>query len=358
MLKEIHEQPQVLLREVAGRLDEKKISVRFDELKISDGTLGKTRRVVISACGTAAHAGLFAKYAIEELAGIPVDLGVSSEVRYSPPPMPRGTLLLAISQSGETADTLQAVTLARDAGIPTIGLTNNPPSSLAREADGTIFNRAGIEVGVAATKTYVAQLGALLLFAVKLGLLTGALKLPRAEKIIREMARLASELEAILERASSIQVCARRFCRGFDFMFIGRRYNVATAFEGALKMKEISYVHAEGYAAGEMKHGPLALVDDRLVTLAVAPQGLAYEKLASNIQEIRARSGKVVSLVTRADGHVSRMSDVVFELPPTEEIVSPIPCVLPLQLLAYYTATELGRDVDKPRNLAKSVTVE
>jgi glucosamine--fructose-6-phosphate aminotransferase (isomerizing) len=357
MLKEIHEQPQVIQREIAGRVDASG-EVVFDELSIPDAALATTGRILISACGTAWHAGMYAKYAIEELAGIPVDLGFSSEVRYSPPPLPPGSLVIAISQSGETADTLQAVRLGNGAGATTIGLTNTPPSSLAREARGVIYNRAGIEVGVAATKTYVAQLTSLLLLAVKLGRLTGKLPRDRAAALLEGARGLSSQIEELLALSSSIQLCARRFAQGHDFMYIGRRMNVATAFEGALKMKEISYLHAEGYAAGEMKHGPLALVDERLVTLAISPRGSTYDKMASNIQEIRARNGRIVSLVTRGDAQVSRMSDVVFEMPPAEEILSPIPSIVPLQLLAYHTATALGRDVDKPRNLAKSVTVE
>jgi glucosamine--fructose-6-phosphate aminotransferase (isomerizing) len=356
MLKEIHEQPQVIQREIAGRIDGE--TAKFDELELSDKTLAATKRVLISACGTAWHAGMFAKYVIEDIAGIPVDIGVSSEVRYSPPPLPKGSIVIAISQSGETADTLQAVRVGNEARVPTIGLTNTPPSSLAREAKGVIYNRAGIEVGVAATKTYVAQLTALLLLGVKLGRLTKKLSKNRAAEILKALNAAPKQVEDILAQSSSIQVCARRFASGHDFMYIGRRYNVATAFEGALKMKEISYLRAEGYAAGEMKHGPLALVDEKLVTLAIACQGLTYEKLASNIQEIRARNGKIVSLVTKGDSQVKKMSDVVFEMPETEEIVSPLTSIVPLQLLAYYTATALGRDVDKPRNLAKSVTVE
>jgi glucosamine--fructose-6-phosphate aminotransferase (isomerizing) len=356
MLKEIHEQPQVVQRELSGRI--RGSSVAFDELTLGDAALGRVRRLAISACGTAWHAALYAKYAIEALARLPVDVWLSSEIRYSPPPLGRGSLLVALSQSGETADTLQALHVARKAGVPSIGITNTPPSTLAREADAVIYNRAGIEVGVAATKTYLSQLASLLLLAAKLGRQRRALSNRAAGKLLCGAAELPAKIEEILRHGPSIQACASRYSKGFDFMYIGRRYNVATAYEGALKMKEISYLHAEGYAAGEMKHGPLALVDARLATLAIAPRGETYEKLASNIQEIRARNGRVISVVSKGDGAVRRLSDEVFEVPETDEILSPLTAVVPLQLMAYHTATALGRDVDKPRNLAKSVTVE
>lgn len=344
MLKEIHEAPEVVRREFAGRLEG-----RFDELALTDRQLASAKRIVIAACGTAWHAGLYAKYVLEEFAGLPVDCWLASELRYSPPPMDRNTLFLAVSQSGETADTLQALRMARERRARTIAVTNTPASSLAREADGVIYNRAGIEIGVAATKTYLAQVTSLLILAAKLS---------GQRRLLKALPPIPDQIQEILKDPSSIRQCADRFKERFDFMYIGRRYNVATAYEGALKMKEISYRHAEGYAAGEMKHGPLALVDPNLVTVAIAPKSDIYEKLLSNVEEIRARKGRIVAVVTRGDSEISEKADFTFEIAETPEVLSPLPAVVPLQLLAYYTATLLGRDVDKPRNLAKSVTVE
>lgn len=350
MLKEIHEQPEVVARELQGRAE------RFDEMRVKPSRLKGVRRVLLSACGTAWHAALYAKYVLEETAKIPADVWLSSELRYSPPPIDRSTLLIAVSQSGETADTLQAVRLARERGALAVGLTNSPASTLAREASAVLYNRAGIEVGVAATKTYLAQLVALHLFALHLARVRGALGAAAVSDRYRELLGLPDHVRRVLEL--DILPAARRFKEGFDLMYIGRRHNFPTALEGALKMKEISYLHAEGYAAGEMKHGPLALVDGRMAVVAIAPQGAAYEKIASNIEEIRARKGRVLCVVTKGDGSLPPISDASFEIPQVPEALSPILAVLPLQLLAYHIAAELGRDVDQPRNLAKSVTVE
>lgn len=344
MLKEIHEAPEVVRREFSGRLEG-----RFDELTLTDKQLASAKRIVMAACGTAWHAGLYARYALQELAGIPADCWLASELRYSPPPMDKHTLFIGISQSGETADTLQALRMAKEKNARTIAVTNTPASSLARESDGVIYNRAGIEIGVAATKTYLAQVTSLLLLAARLG----GNRTP-----LKPLQRIPDQIQEILDDPSSIKQCADRFKERFDFMYIGRRYNVATAYEGALKMKEISYRHAEGYAAGEMKHGPLALVDANLATVAIAPKSDIYDKLVSNVEEIRSRKGRIIAVVTRGDSGISKKADVTLEIAETPEILSPLPAVVPLQLLAYYTATLLGRDVDKPRNLAKSVTVE
>jgi glucosamine--fructose-6-phosphate aminotransferase (isomerizing) len=350
MLKEIHEQPDAVARELLGRAG------GFDEMRLKASRLKGVRRILLSACGTAWHASLYAKYVLEETAKVPADVWVSSELRYSPPPMDRSTLLIAVSQSGETADTLQAVRLARERGALTVGVTNSPASTLAREAGAAIYNRAGIEVGVAATKTYVAQLTALHLFALHLARARGALASAAAADRFQELLDLPDQLKRALE--IDVLPTARRLKTGFDLMYIGRRHNVPTALEGALKMKEISYLHAEGYAAGEMKHGPLALVDERMAVVAIAPRGAAFDKIASNVEEIRARNGRVLCVVTKGESQMSRISDAAFEIPAVPEAVSPILAVVPLQLLAYHIAAELGRDVDQPRNLAKSVTVE
>ncbi len=348
MLKEIYEQQQTVAAEVSGRAG----SLDGVRLPRDPG------RLVVIACGTAWHAGLVAKVAVEELARVPVDVGFASELRYGDTPFGPGTLVVAISQSGETADTLAAVRAARDAGSRVIAITNVKGSTLAREADQVVYMRAGLEVGVAASKTYTSQLVCVLLLALHLGRRRGVLPHGRFERLMSEARRLPAMVERVLEDDSAVERCARKFSRGYDFMYMGRRYNLATAYEGALKMKEISYLHAEGYGAGEMKHGPLALVDRRMTCVAVAPQGRVLEKMLSNIQEVRARGGHVISVATRGDRLVRSVSDHVFEIPQCEEMFSPVLAVIPLQLLAYRTAVLLGRDVDQPRNLAKSVTVE
>ena len=313
-------------------------------------------RVVVAACGTAWHSGLVAKCAIEENAGIPVEVAMASELRYGHSPLDRRTLMLAISQSGETADTLAAVRVAKEAGSKVLALTNIRGSSLSREADGTIFMRAGLEVGVAATKTYTSQLINVLLFSLYLGRKRGKLSRETARGLLKEAMHLPVHAEKLIGADRKIRKCARKFKRGSDFMFIGRGYNLATAFEGALKMKEISYLHAEGYGAGEMKHGPLALVDRRMTVVGIAPEGRVTEKMISNMQEIKARRGNLIAVVTK--GRKLPLADVLIEIPPCPEMFSPILGVIPLQLLAYHTAVGLNKDVDQPRNLAKSVTVE
>jgi glucosamine--fructose-6-phosphate aminotransferase (isomerizing) len=348
MLKEIHEQQETIASEVTGR------DQALDDVKLPRNI----RRIQVVACGTAWHAGLVGKTAIEELARIPVDVGMASELRYGDAPFGPDVLTIAVSQSGETADTLAAVRMAQEAGSKVLAVTNVKGSTLSREADEVLFMRAGLEVGVAATKTYTSQVMNMIFLAAHLGRKHGALTPARFGQILREARRLPGLVERILGDTAEIRKCARKFSRGYDFMYIGRRYNLATAFEGALKMKEISYLHAEGYGAGEMKHGPLALVDEKMTCVAIAPQGRVTEKMHSNIQEIRARKGHVISIVTKGDRAMRSISDHVFEIPACEEMFSPVLAVIPLQLLAYYTATSLGRDVDQPRNLAKSVTVE
>jgi glucosamine--fructose-6-phosphate aminotransferase (isomerizing) len=348
MLKEIHEQQQTVAAEITGReeaLDDVRLPREID-------------RIVVVACGTAWHAGLVGKVAIEETARLPVEVGMASELRYGDHPFGPRVLTIAVSQSGETADTLAAVRNAREAGSKVLAVTNVKGSTLAREADQTLYMRAGLEIGVAATKTYTSQVMNLLFLAAHLGRRRETLPAATFQTLLREARRLPGLVERVLENTAEIRKCARKFSRGYDFMYIGRRYNLATAYEGALKMKEISYLHAEGYGAGEMKHGPLALVDDRMTCVAIAPAGRVTEKMVSNIQEIRARRGRVISVATAGDRQIRSVSDHVFEIPACEEMFSPVLAAIPLQLLAYYTATALGRDVDQPRNLAKSVTVE
>ncbi len=314
--------------------------------------------MTVVACGTAFHAGLVAKVAIEEQARIPVDVGLASELRYGDHVFGPKTLTIAISQSGETADTLASVRAAREAGSTVLAITNVRGSTISREADRTLYMRAGPEVAVAATKTYTSQLINVLFLALHLGRARHMLTAARFDELVEDARRLPGHLERILSRDTFIRHCARKFQEGHGFMFIGRRYNYATACEAALKMKEITYLPAEGLGAGEMKHGTLALVDDRTVCVAVAPRGRVTEKMVSNIEEVRARGGRILSVATEGDASVSGVSDHAFEIPACEEIFSPVLAIAPLQLLAYHRAVGLGRDVDRPRNLAKSVTVE
>jgi glucosamine--fructose-6-phosphate aminotransferase (isomerizing) len=348
MLKEIHEQQQTVAAEVQGR-DRTLDGIRLPR---------DLERVVVVACGTAWHAGLAGKVAIEELARVPVEVALASELRYGDTPLDPGTLTVAISQSGETADTLAAVRKAQASGSTVLAVTNVRGSTLAREADQVLFMRAGLEVGVAATKTYTSQLMNITLLAAHLGRRRGTISAGRFRSILDGARRLPAQIERVLEGSAEIRKWARKYSRGYDFMYIGRRYNLASAYEGALKMKEISYLHAEGYGAGEMKHGPLALVDPTMVCVAIAPRGRVTEKMVSNIQEIRARKGRLIAIATEGDALVRSVSDHVLEIPPCDEMWSPVLAAVPLQLFAYHAAAALGRDVDQPRNLAKSVTVE
>jgi glutamine---fructose-6-phosphate transaminase (isomerizing) len=348
MLKEIHEQSETMASELRGRAEELRgLSIPRE-----------VRRVTIVGCGTSWNAGLVGKAALEETAHLPVDVGFGSELRYGDHPFGKEALTIALSQSGETADTLGAVRVAQKAGSPVVAITNTKGSTLAREADQVLFMRAGLEVGVAATKTYTSQVMNLILLSLEVARRRRTLTPGRYQELLRAAGRIPSQMKGILRRSSEIKGWAKGLTRGRSFMYLGRHYNLPTAYEGALKMKEIAYLHSEGYGAGEMKHGPLALVDQRLACIAIAPQGRVAEKMVSNIQEIRARGGEVFSIGTKGQNLVGPVSDHLFEIPPCPEILSPLLTVLPLQLLAYYVAAELGRDVDQPRNLAKSVTVE
>jgi glutamine---fructose-6-phosphate transaminase (isomerizing) len=348
MLKEIYEQERTIAAELSGR------EGSLDGLDLPRDV----DRLVFVACGTSWNAALAGKLAIEELARVPVDVWMASELRYADYPFGPRTLTVALSQSGETADTLAAVRKAREEGSRILAITNVRGSTLAREADQVVYMRSGQEMGVAATKTYTSQLICAMLLGLHLGRRRGTLSRERFADLMGKAAELPPAVGAILENPSEILRCVRTYGRDHSFIYLGRRYNLATAYEGALKMKEISYIHAEAYGAGEMKHGPLALVDESMVCVAVAPAGRVTEKMVSNIQEVRARKGHVISVATRGDRLVPTVSDRVLEIPPCEEMFSPVLAVIPLQLLAYHTARELGREVDQPRNLAKSVTVE
>jgi len=356
MLKEIHEQPDVLKQMLGLRLKNKQLAL--EGLGLSDDTLKRTRRVMVVACGTAYHAGLVGKYIIENLARLPVEVDTSSEFRYRNPIIDHGTLVLAVSQSGETADTLAAAREARAKGAKVIAICNVVGSSLAREADGILYTYAGQEIGVASTKAYSAQLMMFYLLALKLAQVRKSLAPKESKDLMDHLLRVPSLYRAILKDMHNIQKIAEANSHFGCFLYLGRHVNYPSAMEGALKLKEISYIPAEGYAAGEMKHGPIALIDEYRAVVCINPKSHVYEKMASNMQEIRARKGNVIAIATRGDKEIKSNADFVIEVPATPEILSPLLVVVPLQMLAYFIAVKRGCDVDQPRNLAKSVTVE
>lgn len=358
MQKEIYDQPAVVESEVLGRVDTNKNKILLDEIKRAH--INWFDRIIITACGTSYHSALYGKYLLEKLAGIPVDVWLSSELIYADVPVNRKTLLVAVSQSGETADTMEAVRRLKKLGVHTFGITNIKHSSLARECDNSIFMRAGLEVGVAASKTYISQLLIFLMLACYCGLKRRTLKKKELHDLISQIILLPDLADRILKTDGRCKEIANAICgqgAAARFMFIGRGPNVATAYEGALKMKEISYLHAEGYAGGEMKHGPLALVDDTLFCVAIAPDGPLFPKLISNVQEISARSGQVIAVTSNPHGFDGKARFTI-QIPPMPELLSPIVYAIPLQLLAYHCAVLRGNNPDRPRNLAKSVTVE
>ncbi|MBF0548052.1 MAG: glutamine--fructose-6-phosphate transaminase (isomerizing) [Candidatus Riflebacteria bacterium] len=358
MLKEIFEQPQVIRNTIGGRTSEEEGKIYLTELGLSGPDIFKTQRIVIIGCGTAFYAGCVGKYLIEKLVRIPVECDLASEFRYRDPLVDSNTLVVAISQSGETADTLAAVREARKKGAKVLGVVNAKESSLTRDVDGLVYIHAGPEIGVASTKAYIAMLTALTLLALLLGKIRGVLTPEFVTDQIRELKRLPQEIEKILAEPDQIKALAKKFMNAKNFLFLGRGINFPTAMEGALKLKEISYIHAEAYAAGEMKHGPIALIDKDMPVFVVATNSATYEKLISNIQEVNARSGTVIALCSEGDKEIYDHAHQMITVPNVSEILSPIINVIPLQLYAYYVADLKGLNVDQPRNLAKSVTVE
>lgn len=356
MLKEIYEQPQALTHTLVGRLHDETGEVELD-LSLDPTSF---ERIQIVACGTAYYAGLVGEYLLEQLARIPVEVDVASEYRYRYPLVDDKTLMIVISQSGETIDTLEALREAKKFGAKTLGVINAKGSSITREVDEVLYIHAGPEIGVASTKAYTAQVSAMLMLALWLGRARQTLDASAGTELIQGARELPRLVEAALEpdRVACIQKIAQKYSHARDYLFLGRGINAPTAFEGALKLKEISYIHAEAYAAGEMKHGPIALIDENMPVVVVATASRLLEKTLSSLQEVKARKGKVIALVTDGDLEAARFADDVVFVPKSHEMVSPIVNVIALQLLAYYTATALERDVDKPRNLAKSVTVE
>jgi len=358
MLKEIHEQPQAVAETISGRINKSGDDVVLEDFGLSSAQLRTIKRINIISCGTSWHAGLVGKMAIEELARIPADAAIASEYRYSDPVVDRNTLAIGISQSGETIDTLMGLRLAKEQGAKVLSVCNVLGSSIPRMSDAVIYTHAGPEIGVASTKAYTTQLAALVMLAIRLGRIRGTLSPKRARQILTALKQIPAKLKTVIANDALVRHCAEKYKFVYDFLYIGRRYNYPTAFEGALKLKELSYIHGEGYGAGEMKHGPIALVEDSFPIVAIAVKGRVYEKMLSNIQEIKARKGIVIAVATSGDRHIGKLADFVITTPETEEILSPMLTIVPLQLLAYHIAVSRGCDVDQPRNLAKSVTVE
>jgi glucosamine--fructose-6-phosphate aminotransferase (isomerizing) len=359
MLKEIHEQPKAIRDTLIGRTSEDGQQVVLPEIKLNAEQVKAIKKVAIVACGTASHAGLVGKYLIEKLAGIPVEWDIASEYRYRDPMVDEGTLFIAVSQSGETADTLAALREAKSRGARVMTITNVVGSSIAREAESVLYTWAGPEIAVASTKAYTTQLIAFTLFAIWLGQQNGKLGQLEAAELIAGLKELPAQAAVVLEhQEAAVKAAAAKISRNEDIFFIGRNLDYAVALEGQLKLKEISYIHAEAYAAGELKHGTLALITKNVPVIALNTQPGLIEKTISNIQEVRAREAMVLGVALQGDEQTKHHCDEVFYLPRTHKLLTPVLTVLPLQMLAYYAATARGADVDKPRNLAKSVTVE
>jgi len=358
MLKEIAEQPEAAAATLRGRIHPMTGQVHLPELGVEPEALRRVRRIVLVACGTSWHAALIGKYLLEEWTELPCEVDIASEFRYRHLLLNDRTLLVPLSQSGETADTLAALRAARAHKARAIAICNVLGSSLAREADGVLYTRAGIEIGVAATKTFTAQLVALQLLGIHLGLTLERLTPARAQHLTDHLRQVPQALHQVLARCQAVPALAARYADRRDFLFLGRGIHFPVALEGALKLKEIAYVHAEGYPAGEMKHGPIALIEPDLPVLVLAPFGRTYEKVVSNLEEVRARRGAVIAIASDGDRDLAGKTDAILTLPYLSEYVAPILETVPLQLLAYHIATRRGCDVDQPRNLAKSVTVE
>jgi len=357
MLKEIYEQPQSIQSTLRGRLLFEHGTARLNGLNLLPQDCERITRIVIVACGTSWHAGLVGRYLIEELTGIPVEVEYASEFRYRRQIVIPGTLTIAISQSGETADTLEAMRAAKAIGSRVVGLVNVVGSTIAREADGGVYLHAGPEIGVASTKAFTSQIVALAMFALYVGRQRGMSE-ARGQEVVFDLTQLPDQVEAALELGPVVEELARHFADARNFLYLGRGINFPVALEGALKLKEISYIHAEGYPAAEMKHGPIALIDEKMPVVFVAPNDHLYQKALSNLQEVKARGGRIIAVTSEGNGDLGQLAQHQVRVPRTSSLLSPIVTSVPLQLLAYHIAVLRGCDVDKPRNLAKSVTVE
>jgi glucosamine--fructose-6-phosphate aminotransferase (isomerizing) len=357
MLKEIFEQPETIRNAMRGRLVYDTGEAHLGGLHAVETDLRKLKRLVLLACGTSWHAGLIGEYMIEERARVPVEVEYASEFRYRNPIIDRGTMTLAISQSGETIDTLEAMREARRKGSTVLGVCNVVGSTIARESDGGVYTHAGPEVGVASTKAFTSQISVLSLFALLLGRTRGMSR-TRGQEIIDALHQIPEQVQRILDQDDQIYEIAKAYCNDTNFLYLGRGANFPIALEGALKLKEISYVHAEGYPAAEMKHGPIALIDKNMPVVVICPKDSAYNKILGNIAEVKARKGRLVVIANEGDAEATKVADHVITIPETLDMLYPILTVIPLQLLAYHIAVLRGCDVDQPRNLAKSVTVE
>ncbi len=358
MLKEIHEQAQTIMDSMRGRLISEKGTAKLGGLREVMPVLNNARRIIITACGTSWHAGLVGEYMLEHYARIPVEVEYASEFRYRDPIIHEDDVVIVISQSGETADTLAALREAKKRGATVIGICNVVGSTIARETHAGVFIHAGPEIGVASTKAFTSQLVALSLLTLMLGRNRGFISIDEGKQFAAELLRIPGKVSEILRDTSAIRDLARTYAHVNNALYLGRGYNFPAALEGALKLKEISYIHAEGYAAAEMKHGPIALIDENMPVVFIAPQDRVHEKIISNIQEVKARRGQVIAIVNHEDDVISSMADHTICIPRTVDFLTPLLTSIPLQLLAYYIAVSRGCDVDQPRNLAKSVTVE
>lgn len=358
MLKEIHEQPDVVRNVLGGKLRSIDEKITLNEVTLNKDSLKNLSRIQIVACGTSLHAAMVGKYIIEDLCGIPVDVEPSSEYIYRKTVGDKNTLVIGVSQSGETADTITAVRQAKTRGSHILIVTNRPDSTMAREADSLIPVNAGIEVSVAATKSYMAQVISFYLLAIYIAEIKESAENSVLESIKKELILLPQKLEKVLAHKEDVQACARKFANSKDFIFIARGINFPTALEGALKLKEISYINATGYTAGELKHGPIAMLDESMPVLAILMKGKVYDKILSNAEEARARNARMIALTNSEDTKLNDLFESIIRIPDVDETLSPALAIVPLQLLAYYIAEFLGKDVDQPRNLAKSVTVE
>lgn len=357
MLKEIYEQPETVLNAFRGRVLPDLGTARLDGLRLTDDELNSIERIIFIACGTSWHAGLVGEYLIEQYARIPVEVEYASEFRYRRPILRKGDLVIVISQSGETADTLAALREAKARGVRVLGITNVVGSTIARESDGGVYIHAGPEIGVASTKAFTSQITVLILITILLSRRRD-MTAEKGRGILEDLMRIPEYVTKILEGDDHIREIAAIYRESRNFLYLGRGIHFPVALEGALKLKEISYVHAEGYPAAEMKHGPIALIDEKMPVVFIAPRDEVYDKIVSNMQEVRARNGRIIAIANEGDDEIRSLAEHVIYVPPTKKIVSPLLTVVPLQLLAYHIAVLRGCDVDQPRNLAKSVTVE
>ena len=358
MLKEIHEQPESIISSLRGRISFQDNSVRLKDLSISDAKIKKIKKIFLTGMGTSMHAAMLGRLWFEKLAGIPAEWDNSSEFRYRDPLISEHTLFISISQSGETADTLAAMQLMTELEIDQITLSNNPNAQSSRLANDTLQIRAGLEIGVAASKTFTCSLVTLYLLAIHIGIIRGHIDEIQVSNLINELAKLPELMGSLLKRKKTYELLAEKYHNHHDFLFLGRGLNFPIALEGALKLKEISYLHAEGYPAGEMKHGPISLVDNQMPIITIIPQDSTYAKMLNNMSEAQARGGEIIAIASESDKSIKNSADHVIKIPDCSELLSPLLTIIPLQLLSYYIAVRRGCDVDQPRNLAKSVTVE